>query len=788
MILQYVRFAWHTIRKHRSYAVLNIFGFSFALAVVILIGLYAYRELSMNTFHKDSDRIYKISGWACPYALAGVIQNGVPEIEAITNVSSLGVYMINLKREDGKEIYITDGCLKVNNAFFQIFSFPIVSGDRLTPLSGNNSLVLTRTVAKTLFDDTNPIGQTVEVFGTPRVVTAVTDDVPFNSSIRFSIILPLDPKDKGPGGVPLAQDWKSGGYEIFAKVRPGQDIQALNAKIQDVVKRNGNLQYEVERVVCYPLSDVYFNYADLYTRFKGGNYGQVRSMIWVGIIILLLAIINFFNLSTAIGMMRSKEIGLKKVNGATQGLLIGQFVGESVLITFIAMLLALLAVNLMIPFFCNFIGSPYAFSLILMNHWWQWALLLGGSIVVGTIAGSYPAFYLSRIDPINALYAGRVRTGFGVLFFRKVLIVFQLVASIIIIACTLIISCQINHLRTKDLGFDKEQILCIGMDETIYNHKQAFLSEIAALPFVQSISITRDMIGNADRGDKLRAEYHGEERDIWAKFLSVDTAFFSTFGVELINKEARLENGSVLINEQAKDALGADDIESLRLQSRIGNDEGLTMVKTSGVCKNFNFKMLTQGIEPLAIYIMDIPVGIINVRIDPSSVRDINRVVDELARVYRTFQPKTPFNTMLLDSYLAELYSAEKKFRTIFTAFSVLAVLISCFGLFGLIVFSNARRRKEVGVRKVQGATTAQVVILLIGSFLGYVGLAFVIAAPAAAWLMHRWLQGYPYRTPMHLWVFLLAGFIVFVVVVLTVGLQSWRTAMANPVKSLRSE
>ena len=496
--------------RHKLYVRLNILGFAFALATVIFIGRYAVRELTMNMFHKDSERIYKISGWGCPYALAPTIAEGVPEIEAISNVARKS-YAIPIKRLDGQEVYAQEGFLEVDRGFFDVFSFPIIQGDRRNPLPDANSIVLAATTATALFGDQDPIGQTIAVGDDHRyVITAVAADAPLNSSIRFSMILPLNPREILYEGLTLAQDWNRWQYEIFAKIRQGEDIETLNAKIQEVVRKNGNLQYEVERVVCYPLSDVYFNYADLFTSFKGGNYKQVIAMIWVGIIILLLAIVNFFNLSTAQGMVRAKEIGLRKVNGATRRMLITQFLGESIAMTFCAMLLALVIVNLLMPLFSSLVGIRYPF--ILMNHLWQWGLLIGGTLAVGIIAGSYPAFYLSSLDPVNALYSGRIQNGRGMMLFRQILIVIQLIASIGVIICTLIISAQLNHLRTKDLGFDKEQIVCIGMDNTIYDHRQAFFSELRQLPFVQNISITQAVVGNVDMGGKLQGRYQEEKK------------------------------------------------------------------------------------------------------------------------------------------------------------------------------------------------------------------------------------------------------------------------------------
>lgn len=773
--------------RHKLYVRLNILGFSFALATVMFISLYGVRELTMNRFHRDSDRIYKISGWGCPYALAPTIGAGVPEIEAISNVMALP-YSLAIQRPEQPEIYAQEGSLYVDPGFFDVFSFPILRGNLRSPLPDAHSVVLTASTAAALFGDEDPVGQTVIFNNSTYTVTAVAADVPLNSSIRFSLILPNDPGQQLYGGRTLAEDWNSWRYEIFAKIRPGQDIEVLNAKIQEVVRRNGNLQYEVERVVCYPLSDVYFNYADLFTSFKGGNHKQVTAMIWVGIIILLLAVVNFFNLSTAQGMMRAKEIGLRKVNGATRSRLIAKFLGESVVMTFCAMVLALILVNLLMPLFSGVAGIGY--PRIWMNHFWQWGLLVGGTLAVGIIAGSYPAFYLSALDPVNALYTGRMRNGRGMMLFRRVLIVVQLVASIGVIVCTLVISAQLNHLRTKDLGFDKEQIACIGMDRTIYEHRQAFFSELRHLPFVKNISITQGVVGNIDMGGKLHARYREEKKEIWTKFMYVDTAFFSTFGVDMAQGNPRLrEDGvNVILNQAAMAALQVDDYEQLSIQQQEGDDPDIPLHRVSGVCRDFNFKPLRQGVEPLTVYIVPIEAGLINVRIEVNSVDDIQRVFGAIEEIYKKFSPEQPLQIDMLDTYLSQLYHSEQRFKLIFSIFSILAILISCVGLFGLIVFSNARRRKEIGVRKVQGATVGQIVGILIRSYLVYVGIALLIATPVTWYVMGQWLLNYPYRVALNPLFFIGGGLITLLVVVLTVGLHSWRAATVNPVRSLRSE
>lgn len=790
MLSENLKAGWKSIRKHRYHSILNVLGFAVALSVVILIGLFVQRELSTNMFHKDADRIYKIGGWGCPYALAPTIAEGIPEIEAITNLM-VARYSMMLKTEDEKEVLAADGVAQVDLSFFDVFTFPLVMGDPDNPFPDYQSIVVTRSMAQAMFGDENPIGKRVDVYGSSFTISGMTEDVPLNSSLRYSVVMPLNPSKLITFGRTFAQDWSSFAFEVYAKVAPGQDRKQLEEKIQNLIKQKGNLQYDVEILKLYTLKEVYFNFFDVFTGLKGGNYGQVRAVLWVGILILLLAIVNFFNLSTASAMKRSKEIGLRKVNGATRTSLMGQFILESILITFISMLLALILVNVAVPFFSGLVGAHYDF--ILMNKAWHWLLLIGGSVAVGIVAGSYPAFYLSGTDPINALYSGRVQGAFGVMTFRRILIVFQLVASIALIICTFVISGQLNLLRTKDLGFDKDAILCIRMDNTIYKQKQAFLSEVAAVPFVENFTITQKILGNWDNGAKVFGDYHGDQRELWSKVMHIDTAFVSTFGIELAEGRVPLshEKGCVLINETAAKAFDADSPLELLVDhygERTGDREPTQFYKVLGVVKDFNFKTLGHGIEPLVMYLQDIPAGLINLRLNARSMDDFETVKKEIEKVYEKFDPEDPLSSFFLDSYLAELYESEQQFKVLFTFFSTFAVLISCFGLFGLIIFSNARRRKEIGVRRVQGATVPQIIFLLIRDYLIYVGIAFAVAVPLAWYVMVQWLSDYPYRIGLRWWYFLLAGVIATCIVALTVGLQSWRAATANPVESLKTE
>ena len=794
MFLVNLRAGWKSAIKHRLHSILNILGFSVALSVVVLIGLFVQRELSTNRFHQDLDQIYKICGWSTPYPLVPTIAGSVPEIEAITNVARVKSRFAITWNEQ-REIYMQEGYLAVDPGFFDIFTFPVVAGNWNEPLPDARSVVLVESTAKALFGEENPIGQAVKTAGwggwDTYVVTAVVADIPINSSIRFSALFRIDPAQPY-GTSTIGEYWKGGMYEVFARLPRGIDVEAVNEKMQDVVRRNGNLDIGAEKVVLYPFADVYFDRAQLWSQFKGGEYGKVMIMVAIGVIILLMAIINFFNLSTASGMMRSKEIGLRKVHGATRGALIFQFLVESVLLAFVAMVIAILIDNLVIPLFGAFVGVPY--PKILMTHGWEWALLIGGSLVVGCVAGSYPAFYLSGL--VEALYVGRVRSGMGVVAFRKVLIVFQLTATMAIIACTLVITGQIQYMRNYDMGFDREQIICVGMDANIARQRQAFLSEVQALPAVQSMSVTSSLVGyNSEGTFELIGDYHGEERKLYVNYIYADTAFFTTFGIELSQGRAPVlpqEFGYVVLNEAAVRELDVEDPLELKVNAKvlpINEDGSIPQVGVSGVCPDFHYASLIRGIDPLEIIVVnDYPRGLLNLRVHVSSMGQLTRLMDDLKGICKKFDSERTEQIVILDDLLRMVYIKETKYQIIFSLFALFSVGISCFGLFGLILFANARRKKEIGVRKVYGSDVRQIIALLIRSYMGYVAIAFVVATPVVYYFMRQWLQGYPYRVGLHGWFFVLAGLITGMIVALTVGIQSWRAASVNPVRSLKAD
>lgn len=791
MFFTSIKTALKAIIRHPFSSLLNTLGFSLALAVTLLIALYAHRELTTNMFHRDAERIYKISGWGAPYAMGDFIRHNIPEVECLTNLTGSPKRQIFITRKadatDVKQGYIAkNGYLEAEPQFFELFSFPLLMGNPSTALNTQGNIVISEEVYHNLFPaGEDPIGQAVYINSQGLTVSGVAKNCPLNASIRFDLLTALNPT-MNFGGTELRTDWQSYRFECFARVQPGTKADSLESKIQRALKEGGNMQYDVSNVRLYPLTDLYF-LGDVYTSFKGGDRSQVSAMIWVGLIIMILAIINFFNLSTAGATLRTKEIGLRKINGGSRGSLIVQFIAESTFITFISFIIAFAIVNSTIPYFSRFVDAHYDY--LFMQTWEQWVFMIGATVGVGLIAGSYPAFYLSRFRPLDVLYSKRQPSGLGVLAVRKVLIIVQLAATAAVILCTLVMSDQLNHLKTKDLGFDRDQIVTCGTSMTIYNQRYAYVSKLSELPSVENISVTQGFVGDYDNGFVMHADYMGEEKTITCKLIVSDTAFVPTFGIEIL--QGRNFTGSeqyyALLNEEAVRQLGAENPLELKVPMP-SSGENTPMVPVVGIVKNFNFKNLHQGIEPLVIYNAIPPYGIFNIRVAASTLNEFDEVLRDIRKVEADLGAMELIEPKFLSEKLAHSYEKENKFRQIFTIFSLLSIVISCLGLFGLTVFNNARRTKEIALRRVHGSTIWQIIVRLSRSYLLYIAIALAIALPAGWYVMNKYLQSYPYRVEVSIMAYVITSAVVIAIMLLTVGLHSWRAASRNPAKTIKTE
>jgi predicted permease len=784
MFRNYVTVAFRNLWKNKAYSFLNIAGLAVGMACSILILFWVEDEKSYDTFHTDATDIYYIrenqtyeggkifTFGSTPGPLAEGLKQDFPEVVESVRLNwgsdVLFAYGDKRFREEGKY---------ADPALFNVFSFPVLKGDVKSALNDIHSVVITRKLAEKYFGTEDPIGKVMRLDNKEDYkVTAVLEDLPQNSTLQFDFLLPFEnylSENK------WLKDWGNNGLQTFLKLRPGASAEALNQKIAGYIKKH-NEDSNVE-LLLQPLTEI-----RLYSEYKdgknvGGRISYVRLFAVVALFILAIACINFMNLSTARSEKRSKEVGVRKVMGAVRGLLIRQFLGESLLMAVLALFLALVLVSVVMPFFNEIAGKELVLNWFDGRHWLLFAAI---TVFTGILAGSYPALFLSAFNPVQVL-KGTVKTGKAAVRFRQVLVVGQFFFSILLIIATIIVFQQINYLRNRPLGYDKENLMMVrmqgNMPDSYENIKQNLL-QIGGVGSVTKASQSMFEVNNNTGG----VDWPGKPEGMSTLFgiVQADYDFTNTFGMQLkggrdFSRDRGTDSLAVLINEESARRMGMKDPVGKMLEL---HDKSYTII---GVLKDFHYNSVYSPIEPLIIQLapyahyMFIRIGK-NVKL-PATVSSVEGVL-------RKFNPAYPFEYRFLDDELEKSFKSEQQLGQLAAWFAGLAVLISCLGLFGLAMFTAEQRRKEIGVRKVLGASVSGVVMLLAKEFLKLVLVAFLIAVPVAWYVALEWLQSFAYRIDVTWWVFAITGSVAHFIGLLTVSFQSLRAALAKPVKSLRTE
>jgi predicted permease len=784
MFRNYVTVAFRNLWKNKAYSFLNIAGLAVGMACSILILFWVEDEKSYDTFHTDATDIYYIrenqtyeggkifTFGSTPGPLAEGLKQDFPEVVESVRLNwgsdVLFAYGDKRFREEGKY---------ADPALFNVFSFPVLKGDVKSALNDIHSVVITRKLAEKYFGTEDPIGKVMRLDNKEDYkVTAVLEDLPQNSTLQFDFLLPFEnylSENK------WLKDWGNNGLQTFLKLRPGASAEALNQKIAGYIKKH-NEDSNVE-LLLQPLTEI-----RLYSEYKdgknvGGRISYVRLFAVVALFILAIACINFMNLSTARSEKRSKEVGVRKVMGAVRGLLIRQFLGESLLMAVLALFLALVLVSVVMPFFNEIAGKELVLNWFDGRHWLLFAAI---TAFTGILAGSYPALFLSAFNPVQVL-KGTVKTGKAAVRFRQVLVVGQFFFSILLIIATIIVFQQINYLRNRPLGYDKENLMMVrmqgNMPDSYENIKQNLL-QIGGVGSVTKASQSMFEVNNNTGG----VDWPGKPEGMSTLFgiVQADYDFTNTFGMQLkdgrdFSRDRGTDSLAVLINEESARRMGMKDPVGKMLEL---HDKSYTII---GVLKDFHYNSVYSPIEPLIIQLapyahyMFIRIGK-NVKL-PATVSSVEGVL-------RKFNPAYPFEYRFLDDELEKSFKSEQQLGQLAAWFAGLAVLISCLGLFGLAMFTAEQRRKEIGVRKVLGASVSGVVMLLAKEFLKLVLVAFLIAVPVAWYVALEWLQSFAYRIDVTWWVFAITGSVAHFIGLLTVSFQSLRAALAKPVKSLRTE
>ncbi|HYF33515.1 MAG TPA: FtsX-like permease family protein [Chitinophagaceae bacterium] len=798
MFRNYLKTAIRNLLRNKSYAAINISGLAVGIAACLLIGIYIMQELSFDKFHTNASRIvrvtmeYNFGDAETKTALTGTkvgpeFSRRFPEVEAYARTLK---FTRVVKYED--KSFEEEKFLYADSAFLSMFSFPLVSGNAATALNSPDKIVITRDIARKYFGSANPIGKVLRV-GENRdfMVTGVTEAPPSNSQIQFDFIASFSSLNASK-----VEKWWEANYVTYLLLSPNAELQRLKEGVGAYMKQvskeelkiegSGYLAYHLE-----PLTSVHLRSA-LDGFEPNNNITYIYILAVVAFLILCIASVNYTNLATAQSATRTAEIGIRKVMGAEKFQVFRQFIGESLLITIIAMALALLLAYVALPFFNRLSGKELETS-ILFEPATLLVLAVTG-IVVSLAAGAYPALVLSNLRLINILKSGFSFTS-GRAGIRKSLIVFQFAISIFLLIATTVVLQQLHYIRNKELGYDKEHVLVLPMDNTMRSAYNELKKSFKALPQVKNVGAAYEEPTDIGWGDGITAGEGATAKDVTVNALPVDEDFIKTMNISIIAGsdytysdvlQLDTSNGgqniryNFMLNESAVKALGWKPEEAIGKSIAKGAPGTI-----KAVIKDFHFRSFHNPITPLVVFLDYRMPQKIFVKIAGDN---IPATLQQLEASWKQRVAHRPFEYHFLDEDYEALYKTEQRTAGIFSTFSLLAIVLACLGLFGLTAYAVVQRTKEIGIRKILGATIPNIVSLLSKDFLLLVIVAIVVASPLAWFAANRWLQDFTYRVNIQWWVFAVAGIIALGIALLTISFQAVKAAMSNPVKSLRTE
>ncbi len=785
MFINYLTSAFRNIIRHKTFSFLNIIGLAVGMTCTILIMSWVTDEINVDGFHANNEHIYRVmqtqyyeGGKAntsnqTPALLGDALKDELPEVAQTVVVTSSEMLLFTLGEKRIKEEVVYAG-----EDFFEMFTFPLIKGNPKTVPASPDNMVISETLARKYFGNRDPIGKTIRIDNTRDfMVSGVFKDVPLHSSLQFSCIISHLYIDNS---FAWAKDWEAIGPSTFVMLTEGAAVARVNSKIKDYLKdKQGQDKREL---FLQPFGEMY-----LYNNFTngiqdGGRIDYVQLFTLAAFAILLIACINFMNLSTASATKRAKEVGVRKVIGATRTLLTGQFLTEALLCTVFAAGISLLFVVLLLPFFNELSGK----QMILPLTQPVFVLSLAAFIVLtGCLAGSYPALFLSSLQPVKVL-KGVLKFKPGAVLLRQGLIVFQFVLSILLIIATLLFHQQIKYIQTKHLGFDRQNVLYSSIEGELPTNFNAFKSELSQSPGIQSVSTITQQLLQFDN-PTIEVDWPGKNPQEQIPFYSdmVNYGFLKTMNIPLI---AGRDFSPAFGRDSLNFILNEEAVKRMNLQNPVGQEIIFWRAKGTviGVVKNFHLQSLHSSIQPLIIRLEPKPSwGYVLVKAQAGKTEE---ALTSFAKVHGKYNPVYPTAIAFADEAVEKLYQSERMLGKLSNAFTLLAIFISCLGLFGLTAFSAGQRTKEIGIRKVLGASATHITYLLSKNFMKLVLLAFVVAAPLA-WLgMYLWLQNYAYHIDISPWIFAMAGIAALFISLFTMSFLAIKAACANPVDSLRNE
>jgi len=812
MLKNYFKIAMRQLSKQKMYAAIKIGGFALSIAACLLIALYIRHELSYDSYYPNAGRIYRMIGemtdegvtekgtsWPAPFGKA--IKDEFPQMELVARImpNSLfnGAGSNQLRRADKAENTFEEGFTYADPELLQMFSIPMVYGDREHALNEPNTIVISKRKADKYFPGEDPVGKVLilnDDLKKPYRIGGVMENFPDNSHLHFDFLLTLKGVEFWPGE---QTEWLSSNYDTYVMPRPGTDMERFNAKLVDVavykyyvpaLKRTGNKIVEKVgkslqlRMISQPVKDIHLRSGGI----DGGKNGII--FVWlfgaIALFILVIACINFINLATARSANRAKEVGLKKAIGSYKSDLVKQFLTESLLYSFLSFGIAIVLAWLLLPYFNTLSGKSLS---IPWTAWWLGPLFIISAFIIGIVAGLYPAFYLSAFQPI-AVLKGKVSRGTKNSNLRSTLVVFQFTASIILIIGTFVIYRQMQFIMNRELGFEKDQVLIIQGANTLDNQVGVLKQELLQLPQVQHVAVSDylPVSGTKRNGNPFWKEGKTtEENSVDGQFWKIDLDYIETMGMQIVagrnfSKDMRTDSQAAIINQTmaAKLFPGEKNVIGKRLTNGGAPREIL------GVVKDFNFESMRSRIVPLCMVLGNSPT-IVSVKLKTT---DMRKTIAAITGVWKNISPHQPFRYTFLDERFASMYDDVQRTGRIFTSFAVLAIIVACLGLFALSAYMAEQRSKEISIRKVLGASVAQVTALISKDFVKLVLIALLLACPVAWWGMTKWLQDFAYQTTISWWIFAVAGVLVVIIALATISFQSIRAAVANPVDSLKNE
>lgn len=806
MIKNYIKIAFKSLLKNKGVTIINVLGLAMGLATCLLIVFYVVDELSYDRYNTKADRIYranadiKYGGNASSYAvtpppLAKLLATSFPEVENTAMLLQANDIRFKKGNENVHEVKVGYG----SQGMFDVFTLPIIDGSPKNALTEPNTVVLTENAAKKYFNKTNVVGQYLTLVGngtnTNYKITCVIQNIPSQSHFNFDYILSFPSIDKGDNN-----NWNNFSYSTYILLKPGTSYKVFAAKMQATFKNIFNHQpgFNVAafektgnyiRLNLTPLTEIHLHSNRQYELGANSSMDTVYIFSAIALFVLLIACINFMNLSTARSANRAREVGVRKVLGSSRQYLIAQFLSESLLVTLFATIIAVLAAWALLPLFNQVSGKELSISLQTLT--WLFPSLLVIILVVGVAAGSYPAFYLSGFEPI-AVLKGKLSTGFKGGGLRNFLVVLQFSISIFLVIGTLVIYNQLNYIQNKNLGFNRDHVLVVKNTVTLENAK-IFKQQVKDITGVSNASLSGfTPTGSLRAPDAVFPTKEVEARNaLFTEIWPIDEDYMSTMGMSLSkgrNFSAQMATDSLnmIINETAARMLGFSNNPIGKILYTPADKAGQPVKehRVIGVVKDFNFSSLRDNITPVIMTLANNN-GALSIRL---SGKNVKPYLTQIENKWNAVSPNQHFEYSFMDDDFNATYRTEQRTGTLFSVFTTLALIIACLGLFSLAAYAAEQRNKEIGIRKVLGASVSVIVGMLSKDFIKLVLISFVIAAPLAWLTMHKWLQGFAYRQNIQWWIIALSGLGALSVAFITISSQSFKAAMANPVESLKNE